>query len=257
MYRILRNLPPGSRVLDLGCAQGSFPDHCTAASVVRIDRDTPKDKGATQFVQADAARLPFPDCLFDAVISNHSLEHFDNAKGALLEVRRVIRPGGSLYVAVPDASTLTDRLYRWLSHGGGHVNPFTSDSEVVELIEHATGLPHAGTKLLCSSLSFLNRHVAPTPPKRLVLLGGGYEWSLFLFAFVSRWMDKHFRTRASVYGWAFYFGQNLTELDTETWFNVCIRCGSGHSNSSLRVQSRLGVDVYRCPQCGATNPYFD
>lgn len=222
-----------------------------------MDRDAP-DKGE-RFVQADAASLPFANHSFAAIISNHSLEHFDDLTGALLEIRRVLKPDGALYIAVPDASTLTDKLYRWLSQGGGHVNAFLSARETIALIERSTGLPYAGTKLLCSSLSFLNRRHSPRPiPKRLLLLGGGYEWTLFLYAWLSRWMDRRFQTRTSVYGWAFYFGHHLTEFDTETWWNVCIRCGSGHAASTLEKlihKTGWGIRVFRCPQCGAMNPY--
>ena len=73
----------------------------------------------------------------------------------------VIRPGGALYVAVPDASTVTDKVYRWLGRGGGHVNAFVSAADVAERVERGTGLGLAATRTLCSSLSFLNRRVAP------------------------------------------------------------------------------------------------
>src|SRR5690242_18054825 len=122
MYEILRNLRAGSWVLDLGCDEGSFPEEATSATVVRVDRDAPKKgAGGPRFIQSDAAKLPFANQTFAAVISNHSLEHFDALAGALREIGRVIQPGGSLYVAVPDASTWTDKLYRWLGRGGGHV----------------------------------------------------------------------------------------------------------------------------------------
>src|SRR4051812_30871317 len=130
MHEILRHLPAGSFVLDLGCRTGSFPESDTAARVVRVDRDF--GPGA-RFVQGDAAKLPFADGTFAAVISNHSLEHFDNLAGALSEIRRVISPDGALYIAVPDATTLTDRIYRWLASGGGHVNAFTSAAETEAL----------------------------------------------------------------------------------------------------------------------------
>ena len=123
MHEILRNLTPGDRVLDLGSGAGSFDAGPFIA--IRADLDRPATI-ATNFVQTDAARLPFADRVFDAVISNHSLEHFDDLAGALAEIGRVLKPSGALYIAVPDASTFCDRLYRWLARGGGHVNPFTS-----------------------------------------------------------------------------------------------------------------------------------
>ena len=264
MHEILRNLHAGSFVLDLGCAEGSFPHDVTSATVVRVDREAPRNqRGRPGFVQGDAAALPFVNRTFAAVISNHSLEHFEDLCHTLGEIGRVISPGGSLFVAVPDASTLTDRLYRWLARGGGHVNAFTSPSATAAVIERATGLPHVATRTLCSSLSFLNRRNAPRPvPRRLLLLGDGYEWSLFLYVWLSRRFDRLLKTRTSVYGWAFYFGNIVDPIDTETWVNVCIRCGSGCSASSLIRQALVhsnfcGLRIYRCPHCGADNPFAE
>jgi SAM-dependent methyltransferase len=262
MYEILKNLSADSLVLDLGCAKGSFPREATHARVVRVDRDWPGDT-AGGFVRADAGALPFADGTFAAVISNHSLEHFDDLGDALKEIGRVIRPGGSLFVAVPDASTLTDKLYRWLARGGGHVNAFTSSGGTAALIEQGTGLPHVATRVICSSLSFLNRHNSPLPrPRRLMLLGAGYEWSLFVYGWVSRRLDRYLGTRTSIYGWAFYFGNLAEAIDTATWVNVCCRCGSGSAASRLKelglVRANFsGFRIFECPTCGAGNSFAD
>jgi SAM-dependent methyltransferase len=264
MYELLRNLRPDSRALDVGCDEGSFPQSATSATIIRIDRDLPQRREETvHFVQCDAASLPFLSETFALVISNHSLEHIVNFAGALREIGRVVRADGSLFVAVPDASTLTDKLYRWLASGGGHVNAFTSPVELAAQIERATGLPHVGTKVLYGSLSFLNRcHARGRRPRRLLLLGAGYEWSLFLYGWLSRRLDRLCKTRTSVYGWALYFGTVAGPIDTTTWVNVCMRCGSGSPAAFLIKEglvrhSFLGVRVYRCPHCGATNPFAD
>ena len=264
MHEVLKSLPGGSLVLDLGCGGGSFSQAATSAAVVRVDREPPAIRtNGTNLVQADAARLPFANSTFAAVISNNSLEHFDDFMGALDEIGRVIAPEGSLFVAVPDASTLTDKLYKWLARGGGHVNAFTSASETAAAIAHATGLPHVATRPLCSSLSFLNRRNAPRPmPRRLLLLGAGYEWSLFLYGWLSRRLDRWLNTRSSIYGWAFYFGKIGQPIDTGTWVNVCIRCGNGHPAGSLTGQNLVhlnffGLRTWRCPKCDASNPFAD
>jgi SAM-dependent methyltransferase len=264
MHEILRHLPTGARVLDLGCAGGSFPQEATRANVVRVDRAAPGPGAAgRRFVQADAAKLPFGDRTFAAVIANHSLEHFGDLAGALSEIGRVTCPGGALYVAVPDASTLTDKLYRWLGKGGGHVNPFQSASELAAAIEQATGLRHVATRFLCSSLSFMNRRNAPRPlPRRLWLLGAGYEEPLFFYAWLSRRLDRQFHTRTSIYGWALYFGAIHEPVDLRMWVNVCIRCGSGCAAATLTGRKLvrtglLGLRTFRCPDCGARNPFAE
>ena len=249
MHEILRNLAMGDLVLDLGCDEGSFPAASTRAVTVRLDRDVPRSRDAA-FVQGDAGRLPFADASFAAVISNHSLEHFEDLDGVLHEIRRVARADCVLFVAVPDASTLTDRIYRWLGKGGGHVNRFTRAEDVAAKIARDTGLRHVATRDLWSSLSFLNRKCAPRPlPLRLWLLGGGFEAVLRGYVRVSRWVDRRFGTRTGAYGWAFYFGHAPEPVDTTAWVNVCIRCGSGIPAGGLPVGKE-----YRCPVCGTRNP---
>jgi SAM-dependent methyltransferase len=248
MHEILSQLGGGDRVLDLGCDEGSFAARQTRAITVRLDRDMPGGRDGL-FVQGDASRLPFADASFRAVVSNHSLEHFDDLEGVLGEIGRVVRRDGALFVAVPDASTVTDRIYRWLGKGGGHVNPFTSAPDLARCIEQSTGLRHVGTRTLWSSLSFLNRKVCPRPlPLRLWLLGGGFEWTLRGYVRVSRWLDRVLGTRTGVYGWALYFGA-VGDVDAVEWRNVCVRCGSGSPDGAAR-----GRRKYTCAKCGAVNP---
>ena len=147
---------------------------------VRVDVEVPA--GCPRgFVAARAEALPFRDGQFAAVISNHSLEHFEGLEGALDEIGRVTDPNGFLYIAVPDSSTVTDRIYRWMARGGGHVNSFTSASALVRRVSERTGLPHAGTRVLCTSLAFLNRANIPGQIQRkLWLFCGGSERNMKL-----------------------------------------------------------------------------
>ena len=109
MHEILRRLDMDARVLDLGCAAGSFRDDECSATIIRADLEETKGRFATRFVCCDASILPFPDKSFNAVILNHSLEHFHDPAAVLAEIKRILRHPAYLYVAVPDASTLTDR----------------------------------------------------------------------------------------------------------------------------------------------------
>lgn len=57
--------------------------------------------------------LPFPDAGFDVVYHSHLLEHMarDRAPALLAECRRVLRPGGTIRVVVPDLEAIIE-LYR-------------------------------------------------------------------------------------------------------------------------------------------------
>lgn len=258
MLNLIAALPPGARVLDLGARCGSFQTERADIVVVRADLAVPDSRGAGCYAAADAARLPFSAGAFDLIVSNHSLEHFSELELTVREIGRVIRAGGGLYVAVPDAGTLSDRIYRWVGRGGGHVNPFRSPEEVIRLVERLTGLPHRATRPLISSLSFLNRRNIPgRGPRRALLFGFGHEGFLAVWTWALRQLDRVLGTRLSHYGWMFYFGGLQAPQSTQPWTNVCVRCGSGHPEAWLRrgqLRRPLGVlESYRCPDCRAWN----
>lgn len=252
MHEILATLPTGSTVLDLGSGRGSFDRSQYHLQVVCADLAAPAG------VICSASHLPFANASFRAVISNHSLEHFENLPACVAEIARVIAPQGFLYVAVPDASTFTDRVYRWLGRGGGHVNPFTNAAAVARLFTESTGLPLAATRVLCTSLSFLNRrNIGPRAPRKLLLFANGNEQFVRVLSYGLRTIDRWFHSRASVYGWALFFGEGLT-MDTAVWSNVCIRCGSGTPSAQLAVVRRTVLpDIYVCPACGTRNYFTD
>jgi SAM-dependent methyltransferase len=216
----------------------------------------------TDFVQADAAHLPFHDGSFEAIIANHSLEHFENLDAALKELGRVAKQDGWIYVAVPDASTFTDRLYRWLANGGGHVNAIRSRQDLTALVERGAATHLGGGRSLVTSFSFLNRRNCEKMPRKLMLLGYGSERVLVLLNAVVRFLDRWLHTRLSLYGWALYFGDLKEEIDSRPWSNVCVRCGSGCASESLqslgRVRRVLGLfPGYRCPACDAWNLFTE
>jgi SAM-dependent methyltransferase len=119
-------LRAGERALDLGCGGGrhAFELLRRGGAVVAFDRDGAGLKDAAAVltamtttaidgeqaevphghwlaVQGDGVRLPFADAGFDRVVVSEVLEHVADDRGALAEVARVVRPGGTIACTVP------------------------------------------------------------------------------------------------------------------------------------------------------------
>jgi len=124
---------PGQRILDLGCGTGTLAlllkQTEPLAQVVGLDGDPKvlaiacaKAAAANADVTWDhgmAYELPYPEASFDTVLSSlvlHHLTHEDKGR-ALLEVHRILRPGGSFHVA--DFGTPRNGLMKALSRVGG------------------------------------------------------------------------------------------------------------------------------------------
>ncbi|HLK69986.1 MAG TPA: class I SAM-dependent methyltransferase [Bryobacteraceae bacterium] len=263
MLDLVKNLPPGARVLDLGARTGSFHTDREDLCIVRLDLEILPARGTGWYVAADAARMPFAAHAFDLVISNHSLEHFPELEQTVCEIGRVMRPDGALYIAVPDAGTLSDRIYRWMGRGGGHVNAFRAPGDVTNLVERLTGLSMRSSRVLYSSLAFLNsRNLNGRPQIKSILFGFGNERFLAILMWCLRRIDRRWHTRLSHYGWAFYFGAVELPTTLDAWINVCVRCGSAAPAAFLRKTGAVPPGLrkfqpYRCPSCGAYNLFLD
>ena len=259
MHEILDHLNETAIVLDMGSGPGSFPDDATRALVFRVDLRRP-GKPPQRFTLADATALPFSTGTFDAVILTHSLEHFPNWKQSVQEIGRVVKKGGAVYIAVPDASTITDRLYRKvLRERGGHVNLFADASELTRSLSWLLGLPLTATRVLQSSLAFQNRHNTNIASVRPAMRFAGLPEPLLALAIrILRIIDKRRNSRLGVYGWAFFFGKTGEPVDITPRLNVCVRCGQGHPGQYLRALQLLRPTVlpwhkYHCPACGCDN----
>ena len=71
-------------------------------------------------VRGDATRLPVADASVDLVVAFDVLEHIDDDAAVVAHIRRVLRPGGTLLVAVPAG------MRNWSAHDEavGHVRRY-------------------------------------------------------------------------------------------------------------------------------------
>lgn len=89
-------------VLDVGCGCKPYRDLVPATRYVGLDVDTPftRQVGAAD-VFYDGIIFPLSDGSFDGVLCSQVLEHVFTPDAFLAEIRRVLRPGGVLVLAVP------------------------------------------------------------------------------------------------------------------------------------------------------------
>jgi SAM-dependent methyltransferase len=112
----------GKRVLDLGCRSGALTRHFLDGNdVVGLDVDPSALQKAAELgietVQANAEEpLPFEAESFDVVVAGELFEHLRFPDALVVEIRRVLRPGGVLVGSVPNAFRLQSRLRFLVGH---------------------------------------------------------------------------------------------------------------------------------------------
>lgn len=109
------SLPPHARVLDAPCGG-------TAALTLALQKSGFSAVGAdvdldaairlgSSFVQANLdAPLPWRDETFEAIFSTEGIEHLENQFAFLREMRRVLKPGGTLILTTPNITALRSRV---------------------------------------------------------------------------------------------------------------------------------------------------
>lgn len=117
-------VPAGARVLDYGCGNvGYLRDFHhrgiaisgaeIAAYVVAACRSHGYDVRQVESL----SRIPFPDGEFDVVYLMQVFEHLPDPHGFLCELTRVLKAGGMLYLAVPNAASVWRKVFKdnWIS----------------------------------------------------------------------------------------------------------------------------------------------
>jgi anaerobic magnesium-protoporphyrin IX monomethyl ester cyclase len=113
----------GDKILDFACGNGVMLPTLAGMldTVVGIDLHTTAASRMKQeyglnnvfLVTANGVKLPFRDGSFDTVLATSALEHFGNMNGAISEITRIIKPGGSFLFLSPTEKMIY-RLGRFL-----------------------------------------------------------------------------------------------------------------------------------------------
>jgi 2-polyprenyl-3-methyl-5-hydroxy-6-metoxy-1,4-benzoquinol methylase len=101
------------RVLDVGCGAGDALDELRRLGW-EVEGVDPDPEAVSNAVRNRSLKVrvgtledqSYPEDSFDAVISSHVVEHVHDPVSLLRECRRVLRPGGLLVVATPNAKSM-------------------------------------------------------------------------------------------------------------------------------------------------------
>lgn len=134
---------PG-RFLDVGCGSGDFVERMREAGWethgVEIS-DAAARAGQSRGLSISSGKVEgarFPAESFDYVRASHSLEHMTDPHAALDEMFRILRPGGTLLLAVPNIESLSARIFKqYWWHLCPPVHPFQySVATLSRLLNH-------------------------------------------------------------------------------------------------------------------------
>ena len=149
-YTLNRN---GS-MLDVGCGEGrhifGVMQEYPMMKCVGLDMDDDSLKKAeegysyfesisevgAEFIKGSAYSLPFPDNTFDLIVCSEVLEHLHEYNDAVIEINRVLKPGGKFFASVP--AFWPEKICWYLSkeyqnQPGGHLRIFDHKKLINEI----------------------------------------------------------------------------------------------------------------------------
>jgi SAM-dependent methyltransferase len=116
-----RSLPAGATMLDAGA--GSAPYRPLFGHVRYESADfeqVPGKRYEPSNHVCDLAAIPVEDDRYDLVLLNQVLEHLPEPKRVLVELRRVLRPGGTIWASMPlfyEEHDVPYDFYRYTQYG--------------------------------------------------------------------------------------------------------------------------------------------
>jgi SAM-dependent methyltransferase len=145
-----QNIAPRSTVLDIGTGEGQIARLLTAnlgCSVTGIDpspvqiREAEARGGGVSYLIGSADDLPVPSGSFDSAVACLVFEHIPHMDAALIEVARILKPGGTFLfllnhplIQTPNSGLIDDHMVDppeqyW------QIGPYLRESETTEQVE--------------------------------------------------------------------------------------------------------------------------
>ena len=90
-------IEPGTRLLDLGSGNGSFYEYCLSKKIICDKLD-----GAFDNINFEDSKLNLKQDTYDFVYINSVIEHLNDPKNILIEIKKVLKVGGVLIIITPN-----------------------------------------------------------------------------------------------------------------------------------------------------------
>jgi SAM-dependent methyltransferase len=108
----LSNMPDMPLILDFGCGTGKMLEDLKKIALVHgCDNNDAaiefcKLRGLQNITKIRDASTPYPDNYFDVILAMDVIEHIENDLDVIKELKRILKPGGYLFITVPAFMTL-------------------------------------------------------------------------------------------------------------------------------------------------------
>ncbi len=133
---IKKHIKPGQQMLEVGCGGGFtlklFKDW--GLEVMGVETSSISQAFAQKTFGVEVVNTPLEefntDKKFDIILLNHVLEHFVEPNIAMVKLKSLLKPGGILYVRVPDIDSY-DRIAfgkKWPAYAHYHISNFSAKS---------------------------------------------------------------------------------------------------------------------------------
>ncbi len=133
--------------LELGCRTGVLARHLPMDAIGRLmqsDLSPGMVTAAGGDLVADEEALPFADGCLDLVLSCWNLHWVNDLPGALIQIRRALKPDGLFLAVLPGGDTLAELRQAWLlaesaltGGAGPRVSPFAGLQDLAGLLQRA------------------------------------------------------------------------------------------------------------------------
>lgn len=108
---------PGGKILDVGCGVGNFlvlmkyfNMDCHGVEPGKFDEQLAKENNL-EIKNCTFLEANYPDNYFDVITLNHVFEHTNCPTETLKKLNRILKPGGTLIIAIPQSDCLAYKIF--------------------------------------------------------------------------------------------------------------------------------------------------